>query len=100
METMNTNNSFMYLDEAGIMHCTKNEDTAKEYGRGGKYVPCALADGTGYPKENDQRLVVYADDKEFYVGGNAGGGTKTDEKDFAQKFPKTYAIYKHLIKED
>ena len=92
-------NGFMYLDKYGIMHCTKNEETAKDYARNGKYVPCELADSTGYPEENGKRIVIYADDKEFYVGGNADGGVKFEEKDFAEKYPKTYEVYKELIAE-
>lgn len=89
----------MYLDKGGIMHCVEEENTAKEFSRNGKYVACDLADGTGYPEENGTRLVVYADDKEFYVGGNAKGGQKNEEKDFAKRYPKTYEVYKELIAE-
>lgn len=88
---------YAYLDKYGILHCTKSKDSAEYAAYKGKYIPTNLADGTGYPKENGDRIVIYAAEPSFYVGGNAAGGFKMEEEDFAEEYPQTYALYKELI---
>ena len=52
---------YAYLDYANILHITKHEDIAKEYGRG-KYIPTNIASDHGYPANSKGKyyfLIVY-----------------------------------------
>ena len=104
---------YAYLDKYGIMHASsyKEDDpartearkasameTAKKYAKyNGKIAETNLADGSGYTNENDFDVMIYAAEKEFWYGKGSARQNKLTEEQFAEKFSRTYALYKELI---
>lgn len=92
---------FAYLDEGGIIHVAKEEETAQEYAKfNGKIIKTELGDGYGMLMENDVRLYIYAKEGKFYEGGNAKNGKLIDVDTLKKRYPGSYDLYRRLRPKD
>ena len=88
---------YAYLDRGNILHITKDEKTAKQYG-GGKYLETSVAYKGGYPIAGHDKqgepinLIIYGVE-EAYRGGNASTGEKVD---LQTQYPTHYELYNQL----
>lgn len=48
---------YAYLDYGNVLHISKHEDIAKEYGRG-KYIPTNIASIHGYPADSKEKYYI------------------------------------------
>lgn len=48
---------YAYLDHANVLHISKHEDIAKEYGRG-NYIPTNIASIHGYPADSKEKYYI------------------------------------------
>lgn len=57
---------FAYLDYAGILHITRNEEIAKSHAKNGKYIATEIPAEGGYPinRQNGSAYILYSEKEE------------------------------------
>lgn len=68
---------YAYLDYSGVLHITKHEDIAKEYGQKGVYIETDLPAGHGYPVDKHEHSIILTKEElyfkeEFYFNNRNG----------------------------
>ena len=67
--------AFAYADKYGLLHVVDKKAMAEQYAKPGTKVVQTIVDSeTGTPKINGQKVFVYLEEKEAYIGSNAKEG--------------------------